>query len=159
YIITACKLNPSLAPMDMEEKKESFNIKEFLFTLIFDISPLLIIIFSVVVFIILGLSTPTEAAAVGSIASLIVVILKRRLSVEVIKKTFLETLRVSGMLLLIVAASVGFGQLLSITGASRNLINFISTLNLSSISIIITFLLIVFLLGFFIEPISLMMIL
>ncbi len=60
--------------------------------------------------------------------------------------------------MLIVATSVGFGQLLSFTGASREFVNFISSFDLSPMVIVIIFLLIVFLLGLFIEPISVMMI-
>ncbi len=85
YIIIACTINPSLAPTYKEEKIESFKWSSFFLMFFKDIFPLLVIIFSVIGFIFLGIATPTEAAAVGCVASLIVVALKRKLSLDVLK--------------------------------------------------------------------------
>lgn len=156
YIIIACLINPSLAPKEIKEEKIIW--KDMIKSFVFDIAPLFIIIFCVIGFILLGIATPTEAAAVGTLAALIIVALKKKLNYKVIEKSITGTLKISGMILLIVATSVGFGQLLSFSGASRDMVDFISNIGLNTLMVVIIFLLIVFLLGFFVEPISVMMI-
>jgi tripartite ATP-independent transporter DctM subunit len=158
YIIIACTIKPELAPAYTDENKEPFHFGNFILMVIKDILPLFIIIFCVIGFIFLGIATPTEAAAVGCVASIVVIAFKRKFSIEMMKQSLISTLKITGMIMLIVGTSVGFGQLLSFTGASRNLVEFIASFNLSILVLVIIFLLIVFFLGMFIEPISVMMI-
>src|SRR5690606_34621887 len=99
-----------------------------------------------------------ESAGVGAFAAFVVAALYGRLNREMLKKVFEGTLKISGMILLIVAGSAAFSQILAFTGATRDLINFIMGADVSATMIVVLMLLIVLILGCFIDGISIMMI-
>ena len=63
----------------------------------------------------LGYFTPTEAAAVGAAGSLIVALARRGLTWTTLRRSLLETVRTSCMVLAIVAGAVIFGRFLAVT--------------------------------------------
>ncbi|RNF39775.1 TRAP transporter large permease [Planococcus salinus] len=155
YFMVIGAFDSSLAPK-YEVEKSSW--KERIRGLIFDAFPLLGLIFLVVWLIFSGFATPTESAAIGALGALILPALYGKLNKDVIKKTMIGTIKVSGMILLILAASAGFSQLLAFTGATSGLVNAVLSLDTAPILSIIGMLLIVLILGTFIEPISILMI-
>lgn len=155
YIIIRCAINPKLAP-----KYESADITmaEKIRGTIKYVLPMCFIIFMVLGLILLGVATPSEAAASGVIATLIVIILYRRLTWDVVKSSLVGTVQVAGMTLFIVAASKTFSAILAYTGATQGLLNTVSGLDVSPLVILICIQLIVFFLGAFMETVSIMMI-
>ncbi|WP_134702968.1 TRAP transporter large permease subunit [Ammoniphilus sp. YIM 78166] len=155
YFLIIGKMNPSLAPAyEMEESDRNDRLRSF-FMYVF---PLLLLIVGVLGMIFSGFTTPTEAAAIGALGSLMLPICYGRLNRTVLKKSAIGTVKVSGMILLILAASAGFSQLLAFTGATRGLVEFTMSMETPPILTIIVMLLIVLILGTFIDPISIMMI-
>jgi tripartite ATP-independent transporter DctM subunit len=118
YIIIKCTLNPSLAPRG---EIRYVPLSEKLGNILRNVLPVAVIIFSVMGFMMLGIATPEEAAASGALATLIVAAVQRRLNWLVIKRTLLGTLRVTGMIFLIMAGAKGFSQVLAFTGATQAL--------------------------------------
>ncbi len=155
YIIAACLRNPSLAPAYNVER---VSWGERLRTVAVDVLPLSLIIFLVVGLIFLGIATPTEAAALGALGAFFLVIAYRRMNLRVLLNTMRGTLRTTGMIMLIFAFSAGFSQLLSFTGATRQLINIVTGWSLSVTIIIVLMLLLVLLMGSFLDQISIMLI-
>src|SRR6056297_967503 len=80
YILGRCHLQPHLAP-SFDVPKVSLGEK--LTATAFNIVPLSVIVFSVVGVIFLGIATPSEAAATGAFATLLLAALRRRLSPKV----------------------------------------------------------------------------
>lgn len=115
-------------------------------------------ILATVLLIFFGIATPTESAALGAFGALLLVIMYRALTWEVLLKSIKGTLEISGMILIIIAASSAFTQLLAFTGASRGLLNMALGLEIPSLLIIVIMLLIVVFLDSCIDPISIMMI-
>lgn len=122
YIILRCAFNPSLAP---QYESPKVSISEKLKNLAYNIVPVAAIIFSVIGFMVLGIATPEEAAASGAIATLLVAIAQRRMSWLVLKKTILGSLRVTGMIFLIIAGARGFSQVLAYVGATQAMAQFV----------------------------------
>ena len=122
YIIIRCVINPSLAPQ-YDAPKVSF--KEKLLNLAKNILPVTAIIFSVIGFMVLGIATPEEAAASGAIATLIVAVIQGRMTWLVLKKTILGSLRITGMIFLIIAGARGFSQVLAYVGATQAMAQFV----------------------------------
>jgi tripartite ATP-independent transporter DctM subunit len=116
YIVIRCFINPSLAPAYTPVK---VPMSAKLRNLITNVVPVAVIIFSVIGLMMLGVATPEEAAATGAIATLLVAAVQRRVNGLVIKKTIRGTLRVTGMIFLIMAGAKGFGQILAFTGATE----------------------------------------
>jgi tripartite ATP-independent transporter DctM subunit len=122
YIILRCAINPSLAPTYEAPK---VSLSEKLLNLATNILPVAAIIFSVIGFMVLGIATPEEAAASGAIATLIVAIVQRRMNWLVLKKTILGSLRITGMIFLIIAGARGFSQVLAYVGATQAMAQFV----------------------------------
>ena len=122
YIIIRCVINPSLAPR-YEAPKVSMSEK--LLHLAKNILPVAAIIFSVIGFMVLGIATPEEAAASGAIATLVVAVIQGRMNWLVLKKTILGSLRITGMIFLIIAGARGFSQVLAYVGATQAMAQFV----------------------------------
>lgn len=155
YIIAACTLKPELAPPYAFERIPGRD-KFILFMR--NVAPLSILMFLVLGLIFVGVATPTESAAVGVVGALIMAIFYRGFTWEMIKKSVTATTRITGMIFLIVAGSTIFSQIMAYTGATRGVTELIVGLPLPSTLKILSMLFIVFLLGIFIDQISIMMI-
>ena len=155
YIITACILKPELAP---GYEIERTSRKEKLALFMRDVAPLSILMFLVLGLIFLGVATPTESAAVGVVGALVQSMFYRGFTWKMIKKSVTATTRISGMIFLILAGSAIFSQIMAYTGATRGVTELIVSLELSPILKILSMLFIVFLLGIFIDQVSIMMI-
>ena len=84
YILIRCKLQPQIAPVfDIPKYPLSYKIKHTAINAV----PILIIIFSVMGVIFLGIATPAESAAIGSLASILLAIAYRKMSWNLLKKT------------------------------------------------------------------------
>ncbi len=125
YIIIRCAINPELAPVHAAPK---VPLKEKLANLGYNIVPVAAIIFSVIGFMVLGIATPEEAAASGAIATLIVAIAQKRMNWLVLKKTIIGSLKVTGMIFLIIAGARGFSQVLAYVGATQAMAQFVLAL-------------------------------
>jgi len=155
YIIVRCRLQPSIAPA---YEVTHVSLSEKLIDTARYILPLGFIIFLVIGVIFLGVATPSEAAASGTLAVFIVAFFYRRLNWEVVRKSVDGALRISGMTLLIIAGAKAFSQILSFTGASRGLAEVATSLPLSPILIVVIMQIIILIMGGFMEVVSIMMI-
>lgn len=155
YIIIRAKLQPELAPnYDVASIPLSEKIKA---TVVY-IFPLSLIIFLVVGLMFLGIATPTEAAAMGSIGSLLLAAYYKQLNFHTLKLALNGTLKISAMMLMIIAGSTGFSQILSFSGATSELVRMIASLDVSVTLLVIGMLLIVLVLGSFMESLSILMV-
>lgn len=109
--------------------------------------PLSIIVFLVMGSVFLGLATPTEAAALGALGSLLLTFFYGVFSFNVLKESLFSTLRISVMVLVILAASQAFTQLLAYTGATQSLVSWAVGLNMEPIWLIVLMHLLTLILG------------
>jgi len=116
YIVARCAINPSLAPA---QAPPQIRLGQKLSNLASNVFPVAVIIFSVIGLMLLGIATPEESAACGAIATLAVAAAKRSLNLLVIRKTMFGTLRITGIIFLIMAGAKGFSQVLAFTGATE----------------------------------------
>jgi len=155
YIILRCWLNPDLAP---RYEVTTASWPERIILLVRYVFPLGIVIFMVLGLMLLGVATPTEAAASGVFGTIVVVAFFKKLTLKAIKNSLIGTLEITIMIFMIIAASNSFSAILSFSGATQGLLEVIKTVELSPILILIGMQLMVFLLGMFMETISIMMI-
>jgi len=168
YIYVRVRFNPSLAPpyqADTVSWGSRFSGAALL-------SPLGIIVAMVMGFIILGVTTPSEAAATGALGAFIVAALYRllrawlntrsldgvRFSYQVVKDSLYGTVYIGGMIFLIITGAVALGQLLALTGATRDFLDVIVQLAVPTIVLVIIIHLAVLALGFFIDQLSIMLV-
>ncbi len=155
YIIVRCWLDPSLAPR-YDVSKVSLASK-IMGTIKYAL-PLAFIIFMVLGLMLLGLATPTEAAASGAVATLAVTFAYGRLNWKMIKASLTGTLEITIMVFMIIAASKTFSSILAFTGATQGLLEVIQGLKVHPLLILMGMQVSIFILGMFMETISIMMI-
>jgi len=155
YIIGRCMLQPHLAP-SYELRKLSFS--ERYLPVIKNVLPLGVIVFAVIGLMLLGLATPSESAAFGVMATFVCAAFYRRLSWQVIKKSFTSTMRTTTMILMIFCGSTAFSQILSYSGATKGMVNLAVHLQIPPIALLICMMLVVMFLGMFMEQLSILMI-
>ena len=155
YIIIRCRLQPDLTP---GYEVDPVPLREQFWGIVRYLLPLSIIVFLVTGVIVIGVATPTEAAALGCFGSFIVAAIYKSLTWDVIKKAMTGTVQVSVITLTILVGAVGFSQILAFSGASRGLVEMVSNLPVHPIVLVLCMQLIVLLLGMFMEQISIMMI-
>ncbi len=155
YVVIRCHMNPDLAPAyDVRSLPLWERIRPFLIYVV----PLFAIFFVVVGSIIYGLATPTESAALGCTASVLVVALYRELRIRDIIIAFRETTRVSVMILFIICASITFSQILAFSGATNGMLNVVNQFTLSPFVVLVVMLLVMLFLGAFMDQVSMLMI-
>jgi tripartite ATP-independent transporter DctM subunit len=112
---------------------------------------------AIVIMMINGIVTPSEAAAFGALGVLILAAIYRCLTWESVKKSVRGALRVTLMAYLIVFGSATFSQLLAFSGASRGLINWATGFDLDPTMMLLVMFGVLLLLGMFMEQISIML--
>jgi len=148
YILIRCSLRPSIAPVyDVPPTP----LSEKLIATAKYVLPIGIIIFLVVGVILLGIATPSEAAASGTIGIVILVFFYRQLNWEVVKKSVGGTLTITGMIFLIMAGARAFSQILSFTGATHGMSEFAMGLPVAPLFIIAAMQVVILILGCFMD--------
>ncbi|MEW6665379.1 MAG: TRAP transporter large permease [Thermodesulfobacteriota bacterium] len=155
YIIIHSWLNPKHAP---RFQTEPTPLKRKLFLTAKYILPMGFIIFMVLGLIILGVATPTEAAATGALATMVVNLVYRRFTWPMLRDSLKGSLEVTVMVFMIIAASKTFSSVLSFSGASSGLVDMVKGLEVHPIVILVTMQVIVALMGCFMETVSIMMV-
>jgi tripartite ATP-independent transporter DctM subunit len=157
YTMIRVRLNPDLAPDDGGEVVARVSAVEKL-KAVASCLPFALIIFSVMGFIMFGIATPSEAAATGVLASLITAAYYRRLNFSMVIESLGTSAFITSMILLIMASSRMFSQLLAFTGATTELTNLIVSLDWSPMLMLFVMMLIPFILCMFIDQIALMLV-
>ena len=149
-IVVMAKIWPGLAP---RETAPSWRVRLVgLLALI----PMIALMFIVLGTIYLGVATPTEAAAFGVVAALLLTALERRLSVRMLADTALATVRSSCMIMLIVTGAFTLSFALAILGVPAQVTAWVTGMQLSPVSLVIFLILFYLLLGTFMESLSMM---
>jgi tripartite ATP-independent transporter DctM subunit len=121
--------------------------------------PFSIVIFAVLGLILLGIATPNEAAACGVFGALAVAAIYRKLSVAMTLEALKGAIAMSSMILLIMAASKVLTQLLAFSGLTRDLVAFLTALDMPTAMVLILLMAIPFVLCMFLDQIALLLIL
>lgn len=155
YIVGRCLAQPSIAP--------TYHVRvvpwsEALSAVVRDLLPLGFIIFLVSGLIVLGVATPTESAALGALGSFVLAAAYRRLNWEMIKRAVSGSMRITVMMFAIMAAAIGFSQLLAYSGATRGLLEWVLSADVPPLALIIAMQAVVLVLGCFMEQIAIMLI-
>ena len=108
YIIVRVKIQPGLAP---KYEVNRIPLTEKLRDTLIYIVPLGFIIVLVIGSILIGIASPTEAAAMGALGSLILAACYRQMNMKVLIDSVTATLKLSVMILMIVAGLVAFSQI------------------------------------------------
>ena len=155
YVLVVCWRRPSLAPAwGVHLPPRGQRVRRLLGVLV----PVCLIIFLTLGSIWVGWATPTEAAALGAAGALALALASGRLTLRVLGEALLDAARVTGMILIIVAGSMGFSQVLAFSGATRELVRWVVELPVPGWVVMAGMLAVVLFLGLFMEEVAIMMI-
>ncbi|WP_299632233.1 TRAP transporter large permease [uncultured Roseobacter sp.] len=148
------KIDPTAAPA-YDVVPMGFGQK--LALLLREVVPMVGVMVVIIVLMIRGFVTPSEAAAFGALGVLILAAVFRCLTWEAMQKSVVGALRVTLMAYLIVFGSATFSQLLAFSGASRGLVNWATSFELAPLAMLMVMFAVLLLLGMFMEQISMML--
>ncbi len=144
-------MNPALAPRSTE--KVTFRDKLIALKGVWEV----LLVFCIVMGgIYLGFINPTEAGAIGATALFIIVIIKRKLTKQNMFAALLEMARISIMVLFLVAGATLFSYFLALSTIPTAVSTWIAGLGVSKYIILVIIVAIYFLLGCFLDSVSMM---
>ncbi|MES2993899.1 MAG: TRAP transporter large permease subunit [Pseudomonadota bacterium] len=157
WCLVRCWINPALGPalpMDMRPASLGPVIKD----LVLGVLPVIVVIMSTLGVILFGIATPTDAGAVGAAATFILTVGSGRMTLAKIRKSALQTLEVSSMILMLVAASNLFGAVFSRLGSPEYMAQWLLGLSLPPMVMLVLILALIFVLGWPLEWVPIVLI-
>jgi tripartite ATP-independent transporter DctM subunit len=155
YIITRVMITPAIAPSAAIEQQTGWARYRLLLVYVMP----LIGIFTVVVGAMSGgLATPTEAAALGAAATILMAAAYRALSWSALRTALEGTAGISGMILFIILGATVFSQILSFSGVTNGIVSLVMGQGLSPFVILLGMMALLIFLGIFVDQVSMMMI-
>ncbi|RBW51200.1 TRAP transporter large permease [Marinobacter sp. F3R11] len=103
-----------------------------------------------------GWATPTEAAALGVVAALVLAAIYRKLTIRMLHESFLSMARTTAMIMLIIAAAFFMNYIVGILGIPSTLTNWVAGLGLTPLGLILALVVFYLVLGCFLETLSMM---
>jgi tripartite ATP-independent transporter DctM subunit len=145
YILIFSYLKPSVAPI-------AKDVKEITFTeIIMAVTPPMLLMVSVLGTIFAGIASPTESAAFGVIGALLLSYFNKSLNFEMIKHALLGSVKLSGMIFMILIGATAFSLVFNELGGSDLILEFFSQ-DIGNVWFFIAVaMLSIFILGFFID--------
>ncbi len=150
-IIIACWKNPQWGG---EKVKTSWAQR---IEVLPDLLPPILLFAAVVGSIYAGVATPTEAASIGVVFSLIIAAWNRALSVAMLKQAFEGTMRSSATIMLIILAAVFLNFVLGFMGITQAILTTIEDLGWTPMQTMLIIILFYLILGMFMETLSMML--
>lgn len=146
YLLVRSYINPKLGPsLPPEERLESTSAKmrEFLAGML----PLGVLIAGTLGSILGGLATPTEAASMGAVGSLILALGYKKLSWQKLRRAAIGTMQTSSMVIFLGVASNVFGAVFARLGSADLMTKYLLSLPFSSFTMLLIIMVLIFILG------------
>ena len=149
YVIFRVMINPSIAPKPREEDVPPRRVVYW--QLLTSFVPLTALIMLVLGSILGGLATPAEAAAMGAFGGLVLAVIYRSFSWEMLKDSVYLTAKATAMVCWLFVGSWTFASVFSYLGGHEIIENFILGFNLAPWQFLVMVQIIIFLLGWPLE--------
>ncbi len=147
YILIYSYFNKDVAPAIPNDEPYSKIAKEAIKV----ITPPLLLIFAVLGSIFAGIASPTESAGIGVIGALILALFKRRFSFELLRYSSLESVKLTSMIFMILIGATAFSLVFNELGGDVMAMEFFRDEVGDKWTFIFISMLVIFLLGFFID--------
>ncbi|MEQ8451008.1 MAG: TRAP transporter large permease [Nitratireductor sp.] len=155
YLVIRGRINPALAPISnrtaLPGRERAGLVARAL--------PFLLIIAAILGFILAGIATPTESAAVGCITAIVICAFFAELDIRKLIACLRSTASITTVITIIMVSSVSFSQVLNMSGATFKLVAAVTELNLPPAVMFVLLQILPFVLCMFIDQIALMIML
>jgi len=157
YTTLRCWQNPNLGP-PLPEELRAGSKKEVLIEFLVGLVPPAALVFAALGSILFGFATPTEAAGCGAGGALLLALAYRKLTFSTLQQALVKTLEITALIMVLVAASNFFGAVFSRLGTPMVLTDFLLSLEMNKYLILGIVMLMIFLLGWPLEWVPIVMI-
>ncbi len=152
YILIRAYSGKDVAPpMPRSVERESLSTGKAIFETLAALMPPLLLMTGVLGSILLGAATPTEAASVGCIGSLILSIYKKRFNFGILREVIRQTARINSMVFMILIGASMFSLVFRGYRGDELVAQFLYNIPGGKWSAFLAVMLLMFLLGFFLD--------
>ncbi|MBA1437412.1 MAG: TRAP transporter large permease subunit [Epsilonproteobacteria bacterium] len=145
YILLRAYLNKEVAPALVSSEKVG------VFEILFAIIPPFVLMLAVLGSIFAGIASPTESAAFGVVGAIILSFFNKTLGTKMIKYALFETMKLSGMIFMILIGATAFSLVFNELGGNDLILDFFSH-DIGNVWVFIAVSMVsIFILGFFID--------
>lgn len=148
YIVYIAWRHPGLAPAIQATQIEDQHLLK---RVVKSMLPPLTLIIAVLGSIFFGIASPTESAAVGALGALVLALVHGRLNLHNLQDSLNQTTRLTSMVFMILIGATAFGLIFVGMGGDRLLLELFQSLPGGKWTFLILSMLLVFLLGFFLD--------
>jgi tripartite ATP-independent transporter DctM subunit len=146
YVVIRCQINPSLGPPLIYEG-DAPSAGEKVRELLLGVVPIAVIIVATLGLIIAGVTTPTDAAATGAFATLLLTLAYRRMGVQQLKSAVFRTMETTAFIMFLIGAANFFGAVFARLGSGNLITSMLTGLPIPSMAMLVLMLFIIFLFG------------
>ncbi len=155
YALMRVQLNPKLAPPpEAPDGAKAVSVGKAVLQCL----PFAGLIVLVVGLILGGIATPSESAAVGVLGAFAIAALFGRASWGMVNAALRSAALLTAMILIIMASSTLFSQLLAISGASAQITRFVSDLGWPPVAMLVAMMALVFVFCLFVDQVAVMLV-
>jgi len=147
YILLVARWRPDSAPAITPKPGDGALLPQVIKSLI----PPLLLIFAVLGSIFFGVASPTESAAVGALGAMLLAATHRRLNLKNLREAMRSTTRMTSMVFLILVGATAFGLVFRGLGGDDLVLDLMTSLPGGQWGFLLVSMLIIFLLGFFLD--------
>lgn len=147
YILIYSYFKPSVAPIKKIDSDAKLSMKEIIYSIV----PPLLLMVSVLGSIFAGIASPSESAAFGVLGAVVLAKINNSLSFEMISYASKETVKLSGMIFMILIGATAFSLVFNELGGTDLILEFFQE-DIGDVWVFIAVaMLSIFILGFFID--------
>ncbi|MDE0147854.1 MAG: TRAP transporter large permease subunit [Rhodospirillaceae bacterium] len=151
-IIGRCKLNPSLAP----SVQETITLAEKLDALK-EVWPLPVLILGVMGGIYGGLTTPTEAGALGAALAFLIALFQKRMSIKVLNDSVTDAILSTATIFFVALGAIVLTQFMTFSGVPGAIADVVGSWAVSPLLLVIAASVIYLILGMFLDPLGILL--
>mgnify|MGYP002562402051 FL=1 len=151
YLMVVCHIHPDWGPAMSPEELAEMPLKKRITGSLINLIPPLILIFGVLGSIFGGIATPTEAAGIGALFSLILAIFYKQFSWKMLYESLIDTAKTTAMVFIILFGAAAFtGVFMSLDG-DQIIADWVLSMGIGKWGAFAIMMVIMFLLGMFID--------
>ncbi|MBW2596043.1 MAG: TRAP transporter large permease subunit [Deltaproteobacteria bacterium] len=151
YIIIRCNLDPELGPPVSKEEASAYTASQKWGMTLKSLIPPLSLILIVMGSILGGIATPTEAAGMGALGSVLLALVKRKITWEVVKTSGYQTLKVTSMVMMLFIGGKFFASVFLGAGGGDVVSNLLVGSGIDKWVALLIMMVIVFIMGAFVD--------
>lgn len=158
YVMVICHIHPEYGPAMTTEELAEMPFRERVTGSLINLIPPVILIVGVLGSIFTGWATPTEAAGVGALFSLILAIFYKQFSLQMLYESLIDTAKTTAMVFIILFGASAFTGIFMSLDGNKLIADLVMSLGIGKWGAFAIMMAIVFILGMFIDWLGIVMI-